>query len=70
MKAEQVFDYEGQRVVFRDKKQNVHSQPCHPRDIEIIEGPDNNKVKEAIAIDIRLGMGMSPVGVAKGLKFR
>ena len=60
---------DGQVVVFVDRRQAICSAPCQPRDIQIIEGPDTDKVREAIAIDIRLGQGMPAVGVAKNLLF-
>lgn len=56
-------------VVFEDRKHAHTSAPCHPRDIEIIEGPDSPRLKEEIAIDIRIGQGENPIGVAKNLKY-
>lgn len=56
-------------VVFMDKNGMVYSSWCQPRDIVVIAGPDNNDVKEEIAVSVRLGQGHPEVGVAKNLKF-
>lgn len=75
--------YEHGKVVadFTDRKQNAHATKAHPRDIRIVEVRQEGKalrlrqrdldtLKEAIAIDIRLGQGFPEVGVAKGLLFK
>lgn len=57
-------------VVFIDRKAMVYSGYCQPRDIIIVSGPDSDRVKAEIAVDIRLGQGHPEVGVAKNLKFK
>ena len=63
----QTINLNGSLIQFIDKKKRHCSSKCQPRDIKIISGPDTPKVREAIAIDIRLGQGIAPIGVAKGL---
>jgi pyridoxal biosynthesis lyase PdxS len=66
---------------FTDKRQNTISAKAHPRDIVIKEVRKDGKVlrlrdrdivklKEAIAVDMRLGQGYPEVGVAKGLLYK
>lgn len=65
----QVFsDEKHGRVVFQDLRPNLHSAKCQPRDIVILEGPQGDKkLVERIVVDVRLGQGHNPVGVAKGM---
>lgn len=58
----------GTEVAFIDMKESQHSAKCQPRDIRVIDGEDSPKVREEIAIDVRIGQGCNPVGVAKGLR--
>ena len=57
-------------IVFRDRRQQVCSALCQPRDIEIVNGPDDPRLLEEIAVDIRLGQGRHPIGVARQLLHR
>lgn len=61
-----------------DKNSATLSAKCQPRDIHIVQVTreskvlklrtrDINSLKEKIAIDVRLGQGLSPIGVAKNL---
>lgn len=56
-------------ITFKDKRHSITSAKAHPRDIEILEGNTSDKAKAEIAIDIRIGQGVNPIGVAKGLRF-
>ena len=56
-------------VVFVDKKAGHHSVLCQPRDIRIIEGPDDKLLRQEIAIYVRRQQGCDPDKVARRLKF-
>jgi hypothetical protein len=57
-------------VTFEDKRETICSSQCQPRDIVIIDGEPSDKLRAEIAIDIRLGQGANPIGVAKNMKFK
>jgi len=56
-------------VAFIDKREQVHSARCQPRDIKIVDGPDTDEMREEIAVEIRRNMGEAEIGVRKNLKF-
>jgi hypothetical protein len=55
-------------VKFIDKRQTIHSATCQPRDIELIECKHSKRLVEEICVDIRIGQGNNPIGIAKGMK--
>jgi len=57
-------------VTFEDKRKTICSAMCHPRDIVILSGEQSDKLRAEIAIDVRLGQGANPIGVAKNMKFK
>ena len=66
---EQTFSSERFGVItFIDKRQTYVSAKCQPRDLVITQGEDSPKVKEEIALDIRIGQGIDPIGAARGMK--
>lgn len=61
-------------VAFIDKREQVHSARCQPRDIEILEpvgitADESDYLREEIAVEIRRNMGEAEIGVRKNLKF-
>jgi hypothetical protein len=60
-------------VLFTDTREQVHSQPCQPRDIEIARFDLTDKqvrdLKSDIAQDIRIGSGVPVHKAHKNLKF-
>lgn len=61
-------------VIFIDRKHNYHSAFCQPRDIEIVTPvqlpeDERDRLREEIAVQIRLNQGMADVGVRKNLKW-
>lgn len=57
----------GEAVSFYDLRETHISARCQPRDLVILEGPDTPRVREEIAVDIRIGQGIAPIGAARGL---
>lgn len=55
-------------VEFIDKRQTIHSAKCQPRDIELISCKRDKRLLEEICVDIRIGQGNNPIGIAKGMK--
>ena len=65
----QYYDNDGCNIAFVDLHESHHATKCQPRYIIIVQGEDSPRVKERIAIDIRLGQGYAVIGIAKGLLF-
>ena len=73
-----IYKGHGVTVEYTDKDGSHLSSKCQPRDIRIVQVTSEGKVlklrdkdirqlKERIAIDMRLGQGLNPIGVAKNL---
>jgi len=62
-------DEEGEDHPFWDMGEEFPSNPAQPRDIVLISGEKNDKLKADIAIDIRQGQGISEIGIANGLLY-
>lgn len=63
-------------VAFIDKREQIHSARCQPRDIEVVDPCPTtlterewNDLREEIAVEIRRNMGEPEIGVRKNLKF-
>jgi hypothetical protein len=66
---QQTYQTDAGPVIFVDTNEMVYSSYCQPRDIVIVRGPDGNRVKAEIAVDIRRSQGHPEIGIAKNLKF-